>query len=355
MRGEEPSVCPSEWRGAVAGYIPKQLSALQMPEFRPVACLCTKYVLFLSIVDERMDHTTEDYQLNDDTQEGFRRDRSTKRQLGKLTSILAEQRRKQEGVSVVLYLDIKNAFNAVNHRAILFILEANGFPVEDINLFRRMYTGSFLVMANLFGKTAVCILWRGVAQGAPPSPRIFNITFDPVHTIVRACKRGCTLQGTIDPTGSSGFADDSPLHTDGPDAIPAMALMVPAVAGYVEWAGMEINLKKCGITAVDMRTGLRVATDSITLHGKTFPVIPPDQSHKHLGLRMALNGDFSAEKAHVCSTMKQRLDALAEDRVLSQKEKEVIIYTAVCSVFRYSAGFVDWSKAELDSISRMWA
>ena len=70
---------------------------------------------------------------------------------------------------------------------------------------------------------------------------------------------------------------------------------------------------------------------------------------------MALNGDFSAEKAHVCSTMKQRLDALAEDRVLSQKEKEVIIYTAVCSVFRYSAGFVDWSKAELDSISRMWA
>jgi hypothetical protein len=134
-----------------------------------------------------------------------------------------------------------------------------------------------------------------------------------------------------------------------------MALMVPAVAGYVEWAGMEINLNKCGVTAVDMRTGLRVATDSITLHGKTFPVISPDQPHKHLGLRMALNGDFSAEKAHVCSTMKRRLDALAEDRVLAQKEKEVIICTAVCSVFRYSAGFVDWSKAELDSISRMWA
>ena len=111
MRGEEPSVCPSEWKGAVAGYIPKQLSALKMPEFRPVACLCTKYVLFLSIVDERMNHTTEDYQLNDDTQEGFRRNRSTKRQLGKLSSILAEQRRQKESVSTVLYLDIKNALH----------------------------------------------------------------------------------------------------------------------------------------------------------------------------------------------------------------------------------------------------
>ena len=112
-------MCPSEWRGAVAGYIPKQLSALQMPEFRPVACLCTKYVLFVSIVDERMNHTTdlEDYQLNDDTQEGFHRNRSTKRRFGKLNSILAEQHRRKESLSVVLYLDIKNAFNAVNHRA----------------------------------------------------------------------------------------------------------------------------------------------------------------------------------------------------------------------------------------------
>ncbi len=59
--------------------------------------------------------------------------------------------------------------------------------------------------------------------------------------------RGCTLQGKI-PTGSSGlahnFADDSPLHTDGPDAVPAMAIMVPEVAAYLEWAGMEVNVPK---------------------------------------------------------------------------------------------------------------
>ncbi len=56
----------------------------------------------------------------------------------------------------------------------------------------------------------------------------------------------------IAPTGSSGLADDTPLHTDGPDAIPTMAILVSKVAGYLEWAGMEINLKKCGINAMDM-------------------------------------------------------------------------------------------------------
>ena len=191
-------------------------------------------------------------------------------------------------------------------------------------------------------------------QGAPPSPVVFSAVIDPIHSIVRNCKRGCTLHGSIAPTGSSGFADDSPLHTDGPDAVSAMAILIPKVAAYVEWAGMEINMTKSPVTAMDMRTGQRIATDSITLHGVPFPVVPPNKSHKHLGLRMALNGDFSDEKDHVRKEMQERLRALAEDRVVSRKEKEMIIKTGICTVFSYSAGFVNWTNMELEGISRMW-
>ena len=35
-------------------------------------------------------------------------------------------------------------------------------------------------------------------------------------------------------------------------------------------------------------------------------------------------------------------------------EKELVIKTAVCTVFRYSAGFVDWSSTELEGISKLW-
>ena len=51
-------------------------------------------------------------------------------------------------VTIVLYLDIKNGFNAVNHRAIFYILDAKGFLEEDITMFQRMYTGSFLIMGS---------------------------------------------------------------------------------------------------------------------------------------------------------------------------------------------------------------
>lgn len=141
--GVSPSVCPHEWQGAIVSSLPKKLSALIVGEFRPVACISTKFSVFLTIIDARLEHATEDYGLIDDSQEGFRRCRSTRRQLCKLYSILAENRRRKEGICVLLFLDLVNAFNSPNHRLVYFILEANGFPAEDILLFRHMYSGSF--------------------------------------------------------------------------------------------------------------------------------------------------------------------------------------------------------------------
>ncbi len=83
-----------------------------------------------------------------------------------------------------------------------------------------------------------------------------------------------------------------------------MAILVTKTVDYLEWDGMEIHLKKCGVTAMDMRNGQGVATDSINLHGQPFPQnsqssFPTSRTLKHLGLRMAMDGNFLAEKEHV--------------------------------------------------------
>ncbi len=70
-----------------------------------------------------------------------------------------------------------------------------------------------------------------------------------------SCTTDGAVQGKTSPSGADAFADDSKLYTDGPDAMTAMAAMAPPAVGYLRWAGMEIHLKKCGITAMDMRTG----------------------------------------------------------------------------------------------------
>ncbi len=80
-----------------------------------------------------------------------------------------------------------------------------------------------------------------------------------------------------------------------------MTIMVQEVGAYISWVGMLVHMMKSKIVGINLRTGERVATDNITLHGVKITVI------------------------------------------------------AICSKFRYSAGLVDWIKSELDSISKMWA
>ena len=89
---------------------------------------------------------------------------------------------------MIIYLDIKNAFNAVNHRTVFHVLEAKGYPPEDLALFRRMYNGTFLVMENRFGRSAAIVLSRGVPQGAMPSPTVFITAYDPLNAIIDHCE-----------------------------------------------------------------------------------------------------------------------------------------------------------------------
>ena len=114
---------------------------------------------------------------------------------------------------------------------------------------------------------------------------------------------------------------------------------------------MQSNKSK--IVGVDMKTGKSIATDSITLNGEPFAVLSPNEPHKHLGVRMTMLGDFSAEKEQVQKEMRQCLAALKEDRVLSRPEKGFVIVTAVCCLFQCRAGLVDWTKSELDNIIKV--
>ena len=218
-----------------------------------------------------------------------------------------------------------------------------------------MYYGSFLSIGNLFGETAACFLARGYAQGAPPSPFLFEITYDPFPTLIRALQRGCTVEALENPSGSSPFADDMVLHSDGPDAISAMRVMVDAGGAYLQWLGLFVNMQKSYICAVNLADGRPVATDSITLHGSPFRVLLPDAPHKHLGVRMTVLGDFHAEKVHVREEMNRRIDSLLSDLILTPSMKEYAFKTSIVSVFRYSAGLVPWSLNELLEINAMWS
>ena len=82
--------------------------------------------------------------------------------------------------------------------------------------------------------------------------------------------------------------------------------------------GLSVNMLISQISAINFATGQMVATDNIRLKGVAFPVLPPNQAHKHLGVRMTLTGDFSHRRRSMCNGQ-QRLSAI---QVLSPTFKE---------------------------------
>ncbi len=97
-----------------------------------------------------------------------------------------------------------------------------------------MYAGTFLTGANLFVLLAACFLLRGVLQGVPTCPNVFNVAFNPIFVLVQACKWGCAPLAGSDPMDTSGFCYDTTMHSDVLDAVPAMQVMVRAVAPFLE-------------------------------------------------------------------------------------------------------------------------
>ena len=87
----------------------------------------------------------------------------------------------------VAYTDLAKAFDTVNHRVLLRILEASGFGEPLLSWFgsfltnRKQWVKLFGVKSNIFSSTS------GVPQGGHLSPILFLLFVNSVHNALPLC------------------------------------------------------------------------------------------------------------------------------------------------------------------------
>mgnify|MGYP000748515169 CR=1 FL=1 len=112
--------------------------------------------------------------------------------------------------SHAFFLDVRKAFDTVNHDLLLVKLYDKGVTGKLWHVVRRLYENTQSRAANSGGLSDYFAVLKGVAQGCPMSPILFNIYIDSllhalddagrVYGIATACR-----QGTL---GGQGYADD---------------------------------------------------------------------------------------------------------------------------------------------------
>ena len=130
---------------------------------------------------------------------------------------------------------------------------------------------------------------RGVKQGDPLSPLLFNIAMDPLLAEISSQCNGYKFgRDDSDRIQSLAYADDNCLLTGSAED---MNTNLEIVSRFCEVTGMKLNVKKSAafcIRPAGSRTyTINVFTTPLSVRGESFPLIQPSETTKYLGSKIS--------------------------------------------------------------------
>ena len=162
---------PPEWYDTCFTLLHKGGQADDPNNWRPIAILSITYKIYMRILFGRL-HADLDVQQADD-QFGFRPRRSVEHALLVFESVVSNS----VEWNIPLYIvsvDLRKAFDRVEHAALFRALATMGIHIEYINLLQLLYAD----MQGIVGTEPRFPIKRGVRQGDVLSPSLFNTVLE---------------------------------------------------------------------------------------------------------------------------------------------------------------------------------
>jgi hypothetical protein len=184
---------------------------------------------------------------------------------------------------VAIQLDISKAFDMIPHQAINDALTRKGIPKYVANMISRSYNGIQTVITGGTEEVQIKIR-RGVKQGDPLSPFIFNALLEPLILELEEMKgfqvkEGCTI-------ATLAFADDIILLA--PNEEKAKALL-QKTEQYLADLNMKISTPKCSTFQINATRDSWYLTDPAiqSRDGDMIPYADAGTHIKYLGGRIS--------------------------------------------------------------------
>lgn len=200
----------------------------------------------------------------------------------------------------IIFIDIKQAFDQIRHKHMIRTLQEARIPTSlrniIINLIEDNYTQ---IRAN--GKcTKPITFMKGILQGGPLSPTLFNMAIDKILNIISqpelVTEHGFKLCEELENVILACFADDTALIAN---SLQSAILLTELTILLLEKIGLEVNSSKC--FAISIVDGILQRTD-IPICGSSITSIGPDDKIKYLGA--SLNDGIILDKGDLLNSLK---------------------------------------------------
>ena len=140
----------------------------------------------------------EQYGILGDLQEGFRKHKDCQRQLQYLKLLLEDAKLHKRDLCVTL-VDIKSAFNLVDHGFLFQTLTCLGIPADVMNIIKDLHSDASTSICTNSGSTQAVQLHRGTIQADSLSPLLFILFIEPLIRWLQVNDRGYRCIATLPP------------------------------------------------------------------------------------------------------------------------------------------------------------
>lgn len=259
---------PTSWHSSRTTLIPKCNSNLPS-DHRPISVSAMAYRALAAILSRRLLHSVNLHE----SQRGFIEDDGLHQAITTVRFLAAQHK-------PMVSIDLRKAFDSVPHDTLLNTSMASGLDLKSLRLIADIYTNATTTLQIGSQRSEPIPLQRGVRQGDPLSPVLFNLVIDQVVRIIDSLNLGVCMGNRK--LAALAYADDIILCSESSEEL---ITLTHAATEALSSLGLAINWSK-----------------SFSF-GTTLNGLPSRSSFKYLGSWIDPTGDSRMENADLNELM----------------------------------------------------
>ena len=191
---------------------------------------------------------------------------------------MSDSKRHNKNVRV----DLRNAFGSVPHATMWEMMQDLDVPDHFIHICQDIYQDSTQQIQSRHNLTGPILLRRGIKQGCPLSPLLFNLVLEGILPTLEAAEDGYAFLGGAK-VSCLAYADDLCIVGREKEGIQSM---LDSICKFFDWAGLEINPAKCGcLSMINNRGHKFVEPFQPTVgNGQPLPFLLWEETYRYLGV-----------------------------------------------------------------------
>lgn len=267
---------PSAWRVNRTTLIPKpDKDVSDVKNWRPITISSIISRIFSSLLDRRLRRVIS----QTDRQKGFTIENGCYSSVQLLNQAITKA--KEVGGTITV-LDISKAFDTVPHTAIKVSLERKGIPSLVADYIMHTYEKCTTNIKTCDGNLTI-ELKRGVKQGDPLSPLLFNLSIEPIIDCIQDNTAGIEVESHN--LAAMAFADDVVLLAKNKEVA---AMQIQQVYDRLKEKDMTLSIDKCStFEYVSRNKTWFIRNPDIGLGNQSVPYNDPDTAFRYLGAKIS--------------------------------------------------------------------